>query len=265
MYLYCHRFGHGPRTLLAFHGIGQDGASGYASFAECLGDYYTLYAFDLPFHGQSGGMGPEGTFSNRNVLNKVLWQKYLQDFLRQHHIQRFDVVGFSLGGRLALATLEAFPHLIDRAYLIAPDGVREHVLYSLATRFAPTRLLFRAIIKYPSPLLGTAEVLQKAGVLPGSLLRFTRHMLATPERRLLIYRSWLTFRGLRFAIPSLIQRLRPHGVALFLFTGQYDRMLRTQDLAVLARQLPEAQSVTLPSGHTHLVEKVAEYLAGTLK
>ena len=107
--------GSGPRILLAFHGIGQDGASCFAPSLQSLGSHYTIYAFDLPFHGANGDAPFE-------VITKTDWKECIQSFLSQNNVTRFDITGFSIGGRFALATLQAFPQNIDNAFLIAPDG-----------------------------------------------------------------------------------------------------------------------------------------------
>ena len=49
----------------------------------------------------------------------------IREFLRKENISRFDVAGFSMGGRFALATLEAFPEKIGNVFLIAPDGEKQ--------------------------------------------------------------------------------------------------------------------------------------------
>jgi pimeloyl-ACP methyl ester carboxylesterase len=257
--LHYHRLGHGPQVLLAFHGIGQDGRSCYQPFADALGHRYTLYAFDLFFHGLS--TPAEEAAEVPLSITKSAWARLLREFLNQHHIQQFHVAGFSMGGRFALATAEAFPEQCRRVYLMAPDGVREHPLYHLSTRFPPARYLFRQVLSHPAPLFRAAGLLEKARLLPASQLRFVRHMLDTPAQRHTIYRSWVAFRHLRFNVPALYQHLQHHQVELYLLMGTYDQLLRPSDVRVLSRRLPPSQYVLLPSGHTQLVAKSAAFIA----
>ena len=106
--LHYDRLGQGPRILLAFHGAGQTGQECFQSFADHLGSYYTVYAFDLFFHGQSLGLYGTDNFSDRDVVDKHSWELFIQTFLDEKQIDQFDVAGFSLGGRFALATTECF-------------------------------------------------------------------------------------------------------------------------------------------------------------
>jgi pimeloyl-ACP methyl ester carboxylesterase len=261
--LHYERLGHGPHILLAFHGVCQTGRECFLPFANYLGTYYTLYAFDLFHHGKSAD--GDRAFSERDAVTKGLWKNLLQDFLNENNIQRFDVAGFSIGGRFALATAEAFPGKIDRLLLIAPDGVVEHPLYQIATRFGPTRWLYRKIIHRPQPLFSVADLCQKAGLVPQSTVRFVRHILASPHNRRVIYRSWVGFRKLSFSMPALYSSLQAYQVTVWLFAGKYDSVLPPARLKALSDLLPRGQLVILETGHTQLVEKTALHLSRTLK
>ena len=253
--------GRGPNILLAFHGAGQRGTSCFRPFAEHLGGYYTIYAFDLFFHGQSHGLREGEDFTDDDVLTKVLWKSLMEDFLNTHFITRFDVAGFSLGGRYALATAEAFPARINQLILMAPDGVVEHPLYVLATRFAPARWVFRQLVRNPQPLFTIAELAQRLHLIPKNLVYFVRYMLDTPEERQRLYRTWVSLRYLSFSIKPLYQGLIASGIKVWLFAGKYDAVFPPRRLGVLSKQMPPERFVILESSHTHLVQKAAGYLA----
>ncbi|MCF0056483.1 alpha/beta fold hydrolase [Dyadobacter sp. CY356] len=251
--LHYHRLGHGPKILLAFHGIGQTGLNCFESFSQLLGDHYTIYAFDLFFHGQSKGIQGNDDFSDQDIITKTFWNKLISDFLEENKIDRFDIVAFSMGGRFALATLEEFSEKIDNAFLIAPDGVSEHPLYTLVSRFWPTRKLFHWVIQNPDILIKSAHLFEKLGLIHKSLIRFTQFMLADPKRQETIYRSWLAFRMLKFDIPEVYKKL--NGTKVYLFIGKYDKLLKAKDVKKLSELLPEEQYFLLSAGHSNLVEK----------
>ena len=70
MKLHYHKLGSGPHVLLAFHGIGQEGISCFGTFEKHLGSYYTIYAFDLFFHGKSNA-------SDEQLITKESWAKLI--------------------------------------------------------------------------------------------------------------------------------------------------------------------------------------------
>ena len=259
--LHYHVLGTGPKVLLAFHGIGQDGLTCFKPFESSLGDYYTIFAFDLFFHGKNISPNTKLSFSEPEPLTKEIWGEVINDFLLKNNISRFDVSGFSIGGRFALATIEAFSDRIDHAFLIAPDGISKHPLYSFATGFGPARRLFSGCMQHPGIFFRVTSLLKNAGIVNQSLHRFTRNVLNTPEKRNTIFNSWLAFRPLRFDIPKLYAKLLADQVDLFLFIGNYDKLLPPSAVKELADFLPEQHYQILQSGHGTLVEKVAKLLA----
>jgi pimeloyl-ACP methyl ester carboxylesterase len=150
------RWGEGAEVLLAFHGFGQH--RGYfGPLAEALGETHTLYAFDLFFHGES-------TWRTRNgTLTKARWTELVAAFLRQQGVTRFGLLGFSMGGKFVLATLEAMPERVTRVVLLAPDGIKTSFWYSLATypgwtdRFFPARYREAGRLPQPGPLHSAAS------------------------------------------------------------------------------------------------------------
>lgn len=252
------QLGSGPRILLAFHGIGQDGSSCFAPALKSIDPHYTIYAFDLPFHGRHSDAAFE-------VISKADWKNSIQHFLNQNNISRFDITGFSIGGRFALATLEAFPESIDNAFLIAPDGVSEHPMYALATRVPPARWIYGWLMRHPGIFFPGVQVARTLKLASKSLVRFTQQVLNTPEQRQTIYRSWVAFRDLRFDIPTLVKTANAHQVTIYLFAGIYDSLLKPKAVQKLAHLLPEKQYIELKSGHTRLVEHAAAWICTLFK
>jgi pimeloyl-ACP methyl ester carboxylesterase len=251
--LHFAKFGRGPRILLAFHGIGQDGLSCFQTLENTLGDHFTIFAFDLFFHGKSADADLE-------IVTKEHWKSTLVNFLTENNISDFDVMGFSMGGRFALATLEAFPDKIKNTYLIAPDGISENPLYTLATRNAAGRALFRWTMQKPALFFKTILLLKKTGIVNNSLVRFTENVLNTPEKRQNIFKSWTAFRSLRFNIPQIIGIANQNDIRIFLFTGQFDKLLTLKAVNPLAKLLPKNQNVHLKSGHSQLVAKAGVWI-----
>ncbi len=252
------KLGSGPNILLAFHGIGQDGTACFSAVEKSLGEHYTIYAFDLPFHGQNSDVPFE-------VISKTAWKESIQSLLNQNHITRFDITGFSIGGRFALATLEAFPENIDNAFLIAPDGVSEHPMYTLATRVPPARWIYCWLMRHPGVFFPGVQIARTLQLASKSLVRFTQQVLNTPEKRQTIYRSWIAFRDLRFDIPALVKTANANQVTIYLFAGVYDSLLKPKAVRKLAQLLPQNQYIALKSGHTRLVEHAAAWICTLFK
>ncbi|PQA58168.1 alpha/beta fold hydrolase [Siphonobacter curvatus] len=247
-----HRWGNGPEVLVAFHGIGQSHQI-YQSWAESLGTLYTIYAFDLPFHGAN-------THTSDEAFSKAQWQAQFKEFLTQQSIEDFSIVGFSMGGRFALATLEGFASRIRHVFLLAPDGIRESPYYTLAVRNTVSRSIFKYTIFHVSWLMKLAQWLGRVKLIHPSTMRFALWMLDSPEKRTRVYHSWIAFRHLRFSPHSLIHLLNQQAIPVQFFMGEFDRMMPPELVNHLCDQVPTASRIILRCGHNHLIQHTAEYL-----
>jgi pimeloyl-ACP methyl ester carboxylesterase len=249
------KYGSGPINWLAFHGIGQD-SSCFEPFAEPLAPTHTIYSIELPFHGQS-------RYANwPPVITSAYWQSLITTFTAEHGIDRFSVVGFSIGGRFALITAQAFAPRIDEVLLLAPDGITEDPWFNLATSTKAGRLLLRFFLANTRLFLALGRGLVRLGLLNAALLRFVEATMQTSDQRDQIYRSWTGFRTLTTNISSFAKSMADHGVQIRLFLGQYDAVLPRQHTRLLERVLStrELTVTVLPTGHTSLVRRVAAQL-----
>jgi len=118
--LFYFKEGAGNKTILLFHGFGQDHRA-FESWNESLKNEYTIYTFDLFFHGNS-------RWQNNRALEKEDWKKVLQLFFDREKIEDFEIAGFSIGTKFVLAAMELFPDRVKRIILIAPDGISANLL-----------------------------------------------------------------------------------------------------------------------------------------
>ncbi len=245
-------YGTGPVIWLAFHGIGQE-SSCFLPFGEHLPATHTLYSLDLPFHGPyeaNDGWPP--------VITPTYWQTVIADFLAEKKIDRFSVVGFSMGGRFALLTAQAFASRVDELWLLAPDGITPNPWYVLATGTGAGRWLLRNLLAHTALLLGLGRALVQVRLLPVGLLRFTEATLKTPDQRQQLYRAWVGFRRLMVPMPVFVRAIQQHQVRVGVYLGAYDVVLTRSATRPLEKLLPTCRLTILPTGHTSLVRRVSE-------
>src|SRR6186713_1690577 len=181
--------GNGPQNLFMFHGFGQDNKS-YNALSRVLSSQYTAYIFDLYFHGESRwGYGEA-------PLEKTHWKETLEGFMQETGILNFSLAGFSLGGKFALATLEAFPEKTKGIILLAPDGIKTSFWYSLATYPIVVRKIFKRMIRQPGLFQSVARFLHSWRVVDKGVLKFAEFQMNSEEKRNRVYYSWVVFRHL---------------------------------------------------------------------
>lgn len=243
----------GPVPLLAFHGIGQNHRV-FEPLARALEGRYSVYAFDLFFHGTP----PVST--SDDVLTKQRYREIILVFLQQHQIERFSVIGFSMGGRFALATAEAFSQRIQELILLAPDGITISPWYRLATSTGWGRRLFRYVLKHMPVLHRLGQFFSSTGLINRSVLRFAESTLATPEQRESVYNAWVYFRKLYFDHRKLSKLLNNQPIRTRFFVGYFDQVLPVSFIAPLTRRLQSYELTVLKTGHNRLIEKVAKII-----
>lgn len=248
-------YGGGKKILLLFHGFGQDHRV-FQSWAEILKEEYTLYAFDLFFHGQS-------TWASRQALEKRDWKEIIALFLSQKNIAQFEVAGFSMGGKFAMATLELFPERIKKIYLLAPDGIKTSFWYSLATYPIATRYFFKSMVLHPNRLHSLAKILRTFRLVDNGLLRFAEHQMDTQEKRRRVYFSWVYFRHLKFDLDKISSLLNQKEVPLTMIVGKFDKVIQPKNMESFLSKIKKQEFKILEAGHTDLISKSAAFLGMT--
>lgn len=248
-----HRFvyGNGPKVMLAFHGIGQDHRC-FLPLIEVLKDQYTFYLFDLPFHGQSPALTSE-----KLTLND--WKAFLEDFLSANKIEKFSIMGFSMGGKFALAILQLFPQRIESCWLLAPDGITESPWYRLATRFWLSKNLFRFFVSNVNHFKKLSNILVSIGLIEKSAVKFAETTLSTPAQRERVYRSWIGFSLIRADMKLVARFVKENNIDLKIFLGKYDALLPAHYVHPLTKRLLNVKPIILKTGHHRLIEKTAEW------
>lgn len=250
--LIFHRYGNGEKKILLFHGFGQDHRA-FQSWIAVLKNDYTLFVFDLFFHGDS-------MWGNHEVLEKNDWKKIIGTLLTQEKINAFEIVGFSMGGKFALATLEAFPHQVKKITLLAPDGIKTNFWYSLATYPIAFRHLFKSMINRPQIFKALENFALKVRLIDKSLLRFVESQMNTPEKRERVYYAWVVFRHLKFNMKTIANIINSNKINITLFVGKYDKIITVKNMDLLLNKLDDYKLGILETGHNGVIQESAKVL-----
>jgi pimeloyl-ACP methyl ester carboxylesterase len=250
--LFYTKIGTGKKSLLLFHGFGQDHRV-FDSWHESLQNNYTVYAFDLFFHGQS-------TWSSTNALEKKDWQEIVYSFLQQEKITEFEIAGFSMGGKFALATLECFPNQTKKMTLLAPDGIKTSFWYSLATYPIAFRAFFKSMILHPNRLYKITKLLHSLRLVDKGILRFAESQMDTQQKRQRVYASWVYFRHLKFDLKKITQLLNDLEIPFDLIVGKYDKIIQAKNMNSFLREIKLKRFAVIEAGHNDLIKKAIDYL-----
>jgi pimeloyl-ACP methyl ester carboxylesterase len=251
--LHYSEYGKGSKVLLCFHGFGQSNEH-FKVLEEVLRDEYKIYSFDLFYHGNSFWHEKD------QPLSKEFWKTLMEKFIQEKKIPRFSVLGFSMGGKFALGTLEHFYDKTEKIILIAPDGVRTSFWYRIATDPQWTRGLMRRVIVKPDFYFNMVRFLHFFRIVDKGILRFANTQMKTRRQRRKVYYSWVVFRKLKFDMKEIATILNRHSIKLEMYLGEYDKIITQKNMKRLLNHLNDYSLNILPSGHSSLIEAVAKHL-----
>lgn len=240
------RWGEGPEWLFCFHGYGEDAAS-FDFLPDELGARFTLIAIDLPFHGRTDWQ--EGLLFTPQQLIGLIHQIKPAD-------QPMHLLGYSMGGRLALQLLGMIPGEIRKILLVAPDGLHRNPWQKIATQTRIGNRLFHWLMQYPQPMLAPLHLAAKMGFYDRNLLRFIHYYLDDADQRALLYKRWTTLRLFRADTEKLAAVIQQHKIPVTLLFGKYDRVILAKfGYAFRQKAAGCVQVVEIEAGHQLLREK----------
>jgi pimeloyl-ACP methyl ester carboxylesterase len=251
--LHFRMLGTGNRNLFIFHGFGQDHQV-FQSVSDSLSSEYTLFVFDLFFHGKSEWGYDE------HPLEKEHWKATVEMLLTEYHIERFSLAGYSLGGKFVLATAEAFPEKTDAIFLLAPDGIKTSFWYSLATYPIMFRKLFKSMISHHNRFTMIVRLFKSVGLQDKGLVRFVELQMNTPEKRKRVYYSWVVFRRLEFDLKNIAGLINRYAIPVTLIIGKYDKVIKPENMELLLKHLKNYRLEMVESGHNNLIRESIPYL-----
>lgn len=251
------KYGSGKELLFAFHGYGQ-AAQVFKSFENLIGAKYTIISFDLLFHGELAYINIPSAYLTRNQL-----KEQIQYLLEAHTCKTFSVIGYSLGGKLAMNCVEIFPENINKLVLMAPDGIKVNPFYKFVTCTALGKSIYQFTINSPGIVFFINRLSHALGLINQKVFRFVKDSLASKEKRQKVFDAWLVYSRMLPDIDKIAALINQHKINLKLFYGQYDSIIHPKKGKKLINKLDNKGVVEiLDTGHNLFTERenIAQYL-----
>lgn len=255
------QFGEGEKLLFCFHGYGRESDTFYI-LERRLGKLFTIIAIDVPFHGRTEW---------RDEI--VLKPKYLRQFLLQirrdlnKEKTKFSLLGFSMGGRIALHLTQLMPDLVERLILLAPDGLNFNLGRWIASdTWVGNKFLDYTIhnTKWVSWLLHKAE---KWGVIHRNLSDFLGYYLDNEEHRINFYHRYISMQKFRPSLQKLKRLIKKYRIPVKMMFGRYDQVVPFAGGEKFREGIEEFASVKIVDAGHHLLseshsEKIVQLING---
>jgi len=247
--------GTGKKLLLAFHGYGNSAAL-FSPFEKYLGSEYTILSFDLPYHGSSKWNGKRLTIEDIGLL--------LKDMKERYGVDKFSLMGYSLGGRICLAVAEHMPEQIDRLALLSSDGMSSHSFYSFSTNTCLGKRFMNHLVERPGVYISILNQLRKYKLIKASLHTFVLNHLQDRQSREFLRNVWNVTSSLRPNIGKLKSILNEYKIPVYIFAGQYDTIIAARLASNFAKNLKTAHLTILNCGHRTINAESIPEIAKTL-
>lgn len=247
----------GAQPILAFHGFGRP-MTDFRVFESLLKPGQVIYSFHLFQHGQS-------TFPAERLSKRSLTMEehvmLLGEICNQLNINEFWLLGYSMGGKVALKTLELLPEKVKGILLVAPDGVKVNYFYKFVSGTSLGRSIYRGVLRNPKPLFFIADSLRAIRLLPQKLHRFVHFHMETYEKRKLVGEVWMVYRFFEPDIAEVQRIINEREIQTTLIYGKYDSVIKPWQGEKLNEGLDRNALHILESGHLLLEESTVEYIA----
>jgi pimeloyl-ACP methyl ester carboxylesterase len=250
--------GSGRKVVLCMHGFGRE-ASDFEAFLPRLAADTRLVAINLFCHGRS--QFPPHRLSKK-PLEAREWCQLIQTLCNEIGCSKFHLVGYSMGGRMAMMLMQHMPDSIESITLIAPDGIKINLLYRFVSETKLGRMLYRSIIRNPKWILRVADVLKGLHILHQNIHRFVYLQLETEAKRQLVYSAWLTHRLLFPDLKRVAANIESAGISCVLVFGKHDAIIPPRLAHKLMRHFHLKPTLLLPeAGHRLINKETVEMLA----
>lgn len=233
-------FGNGHKILLAFHGYSNN-ATLFASFARYLPEY-TVISVDLPHHGQC--KWPEKTKFTTTDLQSVV--HYVMD---EFSVDKFSLLGYSLGGRVCLKIAELLPQNTEKVVLMAPDGLVFNRLYNFVTANVVGKQLFNSFLKEPSKYMRIIDYAKGRGWISEARYKFAMQYLDNESSRHFLLRVWPCMSLIVPDMPKLRKSILDFNITIDVFMGRYDKVIPPEQGHSFKKGLDTVHLHILDKGH----------------
>lgn len=258
-----YRFGSGPKLAICFHGFGEDAVI-FGFLGKHAGNQYTFIGIDLPFHGKTEWK-EDLFFSHKDliqIVEEILNTKNQQPETRN---PKLSLIGFSLGGRIALSLYQAIPEKIEKIILLAPDGLKVNFWYWLATQTWVGNKFFAFTMKKPEWFFGFLILLNKLRLVNASIFKFVNYYIGDAEARQLLYTRWTSLRKLKPNLTRIKTLIRSTKTTVRLIYGKHDRIMHSSVGEKFKKGIEEQCTLSvIHSGHQVLHEKHVEEILPAL-
>jgi len=253
-----YRFGRGKRVVVAIHGYSND-AQLFGLLEEDLKNSFTFICIDLPLHG--------ATRWNKDLLTPKKLQAIISQILSKEQLPKnYWLLGFSLGGRIALSVYQFTPESVKRLILLAPDGLYNSWWNKFWVQTYIGNRTIAFFLKRPQLAARLLDWFKKHRLVNRKIYSFAQGLLNSKRESHLLYERWKLMRKMRPALNKISSLILFHQTPVSLVFGKCDNITPSDDAQYFAENAkPYVEYAKWDAGHLLLKPKYLPQLISLFK
>lgn len=250
------------RPVFAFHGFARP-LEDFIPILQLWPEDCAFISVHLPHHGKSG---PD---TNSKKLDDPIEPKDLLALLTEVakseglRINDFDLLGYSIGGRIALSLIALEPKKWKRIVLLAPDGLKKSPFYGLTVHTLLGKAIWFAIDRNSPLVLRWANQLNRRKLISSHMHAFIAFHLSSHAMRMMVWNGWRTHRKCWPSHRKMLGAFESIEGTVDIFFGDHDRIIPVKNshrLRKITQHLPHVRFHSIPTGHGMLREEALQLI-----
>lgn len=253
--------GSGPEKIIVFHGFDQNIHSFDFLIEQFNEDAFTIFTIGLLHH--------DSYYIDTRKISQKINKKYLieffENFCRLESIENFQLVGYSLGARIAVSIALIKKIETKGVLLLAPDGICINKWYSLMTNF-PGELLFRFIVRSNSFGNLVKKMLTSLNLISLKEKKLISYAYEEQNRLIKVYQTWISYSRITFSFKELKKLIENLQFNVNFVFGKYDKIIGNCPITKLKEIIGESKNLlVIEEGHNLLRKEHAKLYENLLK
>ncbi|HVW14064.1 MAG TPA: alpha/beta hydrolase [Mucilaginibacter sp.] len=246
--LHYYRFGNGPQKMLCFHGYGMHGKQFKILEDTPLASKYTFYGFDLFFH-KDTKLKDQSLETVKAGITKKAFAGLIREFCAAEQIDRFSVMGYSMGSHYATVVVEELGPMVDEYIVLSPASLRPGALVTFFAKNKTGNKLLQSLALSQTGLMNMLKWSRRFGFLDEVGFTILKKEIETEELRFNFYACFTYLRFFATNEERLVQMLNRHNIKSIFIFGKRDKMYPPHIGKKLIARLPQPGVIVLDETH----------------
>ncbi|MBS1525253.1 MAG: alpha/beta hydrolase [Bacteroidetes bacterium] len=246
--LHYYRFGNGSQKMLCFHGYGMHGKQFKILANTPLASKYTFYGFDLFFHKETK-LKDQSLETVKAGISKKAFADLIKQFCASERIDRFSVIGYSMGSHYATVVVEELGTMVDEYIVLSPASLKPGPLVTFFAKNKAGNTLLQKLALSQNGLMNMLKWSRRFGFLDEVGFGILKKEIETEELRFNFYACFTYLRFFETDEDQLVQMLNQHNIKSIFIFGKRDKMYPPRIGKKLIARLPKPEVIVLDETH----------------